>query len=73
MIDECKNKAYEERLKTAGFTDLETRRTRADMLEVFKILSGNKGLQSSIFFKRRAGITRGHSLKLFKPGCHRDV
>jgi hypothetical protein len=73
MIDECKNRTYEERLKITGLTDLETRRTRADMLEVFKILNGIEGVQSSTFFKRREGVTRGHSLKLFKPGCQKDV
>jgi hypothetical protein len=73
MIDECKNRTYEERLKITWLTDLETRRTRADMLEVFKILNGSEGVQSSTFFKRREGVTRGHSLKLFKPACQKDV
>jgi hypothetical protein len=30
-------------------------------------------VQSSTFFKRREGVTRGHSIKLFKPGCQKDV
>jgi len=73
MIEECKGRPYEERLGITGLTNLETRRTRADMLEVFKILSGREGLEEGTFFTRRKGVTRGHSLKLYKENCKRDV
>ena len=53
MIEECKGRAYEERLGITGLTNLETRRTRADMLEVFKILTGKEGLEEGTFFTRR--------------------
>ena len=42
MIEECRGKSYRERLKFLGLTTLETRRIRADMLEVYKILNGLK-------------------------------
>ena len=37
MIEECRGKSYKERIQMLGLTTLETRRVRADMLEVFKI------------------------------------
>ena len=40
MIVECRGKTYDKRLELLGLTILETRRFRADMLEVFKILKG---------------------------------
>jgi ribonuclease P/MRP protein subunit RPP40 len=73
MIEECKGRSYEERLSITGLTNLETRRTRADMLEVFKILTGKDGLEEGTFFTRRKGVTRGHSLKLYKESCKKDV
>ena len=73
MIEECKGRSYEERLSITGLTNLETRRTRADMLEVFKILTGKEGLEEQTFFTRRKGVTRGHSMKLYKESCKKDV
>jgi hypothetical protein len=73
MIEECKGRSYEERLGITGLTNLETRRTRADMLEVFKILTGKEGLEEETFFTRGKGVTRGHSMKLYKENCRKDV
>ena len=73
MITECKGKGYEERLKSVGLTTLETRRERADMLEVFKIMKGLEGLREGDFFKRDTNRGRGHSLKLYKKRVNLDV
>ena len=77
MIEECKGISYEERLQATGLTSLETRRSRADMLEVFKILRGFEGVDERVFFNRfteRIGVnTRGHSLKLVKERFNKDV
>ena len=43
---------YEIRLKRVGLTTLETRRLRADMLEVYKIMNGLEGIIEAKFFKR---------------------
>ena len=51
MIEECKGRAYEERLGITGLTNLETRGTRADMLEVFKILTGKEGWKREHFLQ----------------------
>ena len=72
MIEECKGRSYEERLSITGLTNLETRRTRADMLEVFKILTGKEGLEEGTFFTRRKGVTRSlHEIvqRKLQKGC----
>ena len=51
MIEECRGKSYKERIQMLGLTTLETRRVRADMLEVFKILKGYEGINGDCFFK----------------------
>jgi len=66
MIETCKNKSYIERLSFLNLTSLETRRLRADLLLTYKILNGLEGTDKDIYFTRRAGIVRGHNLKLYK-------
>jgi ribonucleases P/MRP protein subunit RPP40 len=73
MIMECRGKTYDERLKLLGLMTLETRRFRADMLEVFKILKGFEGLREDSFFRVQCTKTRGHSLKLYKERVNKDV
>ena len=48
LIDVCKGKEYEDRLRMVRLTSLEKRMQRADMLEVFKITRGTEG--SETFF-----------------------
>ena len=73
MIEECKGKTYAERLELVGLTTLETRRLRADLIEVFKIIKGYEGLEENAFFKRQESVTRGHTFKLYKQRVHKDV
>jgi hypothetical protein len=49
MISEYKGLNYFERIKQAKLTTLETRRIRADLLEVFKNFSGPEGLDKKCF------------------------
>jgi hypothetical protein len=73
MIEECRGKEYNERLKMLRLTTLETRRERADMLEVFKILKGFEAINGDIFFKVQHSKTRGHSMKLYKERVNKNV
>ena len=73
MIEECTGKSYEERLEIVGLTTLEVRRSRADLIEVFKILKGFKGIDEKLFFSRNIAITRGHSMKLYMVRVNKDV
>jgi len=60
---------YEDRLRTLGLTTLETRRLRADMIEVFKVLGGFEGTDEVKYSQKGVGCTRGHDWKLFKKTC----
>jgi len=45
FINEYEGMTYEERLRTTGLTTLETRKLRADILEVYKIVKGFEGTE----------------------------
>ena len=53
MVQGFKELEYEVRLKNLGLTTLETRRIRADMIEVYKIINKLEGLDEKMFFERR--------------------
>ena len=59
MIPECKELSYEERLRKVGLTTLQTRRIRADLLEVYKIVNRLEGIDEKNFFLRRNVATKG--------------
>ncbi len=77
MIEECKNLKYEDRLRRTRLTTLETRRIRADLLEVFKIVHGLDNIREDLFFTRSNSksyyTTRGHSFKFFKKRFNTDT
>ena len=73
MIEECRGRSYKEKIQMLGLTTLETRRVRADMLEVFKILRGYEGINGNCFFRIQCAKTRGHSIKLYQERVNRDV
>ena len=73
MIDECIGKTYQERLNMTNLTTLEERRTRADMLEVYKILNGFEGIEADKLFTRLESNTRGHSQRLVKNSFRKDI
>ncbi len=74
FIQGLRNLRYEERLKECGLTTLETRRLRADQIEVFMILNGIENIDSNIFFQiKESKITRGHNFTLVKKQSRLDV
>lgn len=76
MVEGYKGLEYQDRLKGMKLTTLETRRLRADMLEVFKIVKGMEGLKEEFFFeKSRRGVdgTRNNSHSFFKRRVRLDV
>src|SRR6218665_678166 len=67
MIQGYKYLSYEERLIRCGLTTLEKRRTRGDLIEAYKIITGKESMQSESFFELAPSkVTRGHRYKLFK-------
>src|ERR1043165_7504865 len=73
MIEGFKGVSYDQRLKEMGLTTLETRRLRADLIEVFKIIKEYEGLNRELFFDLKGGeITRGHEFNLIKKRLNTD-
>ena len=73
MMEEARGMEYEERLRQTSLVTLEARRTRADIIEVFKIMKGLEGLKREDFFEMEVEKrTRGHTLKIDKKGARLD-
>ena len=74
MVRYCQRWNYESRLHYLGFTTLEDRRCRGDMLEVFKMVRGFNKIDPKLFFKFSASsFTRGHTFKLEKPRARLEI
>ena len=74
MIPRLKNTPYGNRLKELKLWSLEDRRTRADLIEVFKITHGLSSLSLDIFFVLDTeSRTRGHPWKLKKRRINTDL
>ena len=74
MVEGLGEYSYEDRLRILGLTTLETRFLWADLIEVFKILSGFENLDPDRFFQVIGdGARRGHSFKLFKQRYRLDI
>lgn len=74
MFKELKELDYHDRLQSLGLWTLEERRNRADLIEVFKLYRGYTSIPLKRFFETDStGRTRGHSQKLCKPCCHKDI
>ena len=65
-VPELKNMEYPERLKKLNLPTMAYRRHRGDMIELYKIMNGLYDEEVAPHPSRREGITRGHSLKIFK-------
>lgn len=72
MIRGLEQEDYQTRLRSTKLTTLETRRLRADLIEVFKIFKGIDNIQPTELFDLGSVVTRGHRLKLFKRQCRLD-
>mgnify|MGYP003529753736 FL=1 len=74
MIEECKTFKYEDRLVQTGLTTLEERRTRGDLIEVFKMIKGlNKADYRRFFTIVHNSRTRGHRFKIVKNRSRLDI
>jgi len=67
MISECRGQDYESRLARVGLITLEDRRSRGDLIEVFKIIKGVDKVDYRNFFElANYSVTRGHRYKIIK-------
>ena len=78
MVEGYRGVDYLCRLKGMRLTSLETRRLRADLLEVYKIVNGLEGLSEKDFFEGRrsregACGTRSNSHSFLKKRCRVDL
>ena len=74
MIQACRGLNYEDRLIRCGLSTLEDRRTRGDMIEVFKMIKGIDKINFKNFFSPAANNrTRGHKYKLAKSRSRLDI
>lgn len=74
MIEGYRNYSYEDRLKYTGLTTLEDRRTRGDLIEVYKFMHRFNTVNKDIFFTMSKNkITRGNSYKLEKGRSRLDI
>jgi len=66
MIQGFKYLSYEEMLIRCGLTTPEKRRSRGDLIEAYKIITGKEAIQCERFFELAPSkVTRGHIYKLF--------
>ena len=75
MAKSLKNLLFETKFKKLDLYSLERPRLCGDLIETFKVLTGNERIDSSSFFQLADVTTglRGHFLKLFQPRCHMTV
>ena len=52
---------------------LQYRRLRSDMIQVFRIMHNTDKIDKNQVFTFNRNITRGHSLKIFKPQCRTNI
>jgi len=67
MMSNLKNLDYKNRLIHVGLPTMEYRRTRADVIQVYKLMNGIDKTSYDLLNVRDATTTRGHKQKLFKP------
>ena len=75
IIPELMHLDYPSRLRILKITTLETRRVRADLLEVFNIINGLGSIFPADFFiiEDEDGKTRGHPYKIHKLHPRLDI
>ena len=74
MTEGYKNLKYEDRLTKTDLTTLEERRTRGDLIEVFKMIKGlNKTDYKKFFTIEHNSRTRGHRFKIIKNRSRLDI
>ena len=73
MIEGIGGMNYEDRLTELRLTTLETRRIRADLIEVYEIVQGGGSYCKGIGLSMDGGSRRGHCFKMFKKRFRLDV
>ena len=72
-VPELRNLSYEDRLEKLKLPKLEDRRTRGDMIMMYKCLTGREKIDMEDMFELSKTNLRGHSMKLAKRRGDKDV
>ena len=72
LVPELRDLTYEERLKELALPTLERRRVRGDLISVYRMVNGMDKMGEDLL-KLDTGTTRGHSKKLKKERCMKDI
>ena len=71
LVGSLRNSSYETRKEILGLTPLHVRRTRGDLIEVFKIMHGLVNVERDQFFKLESNVhdhdLRRHNMSIWKP------
>jgi len=73
MVEEFRDLSYDQRLKSLGWSTLEHRRLRGDMIQVFKFIKGFDITAPNAFFNMSGTNLRGHAFKLYKSAFKTNV
>ena len=76
MVPEMKDMTYEERLRAMDLPTLERRRERGDLIQIFKLLNRMDIVDNEDLLMREetdGRSMRGHSMKLRKGRCLKDI
>ena len=73
LVPELRDLEYPERLKRLGLTTLEERRTRGDMIQTYKFISGKEDIDPSVFFKMAAQRPGTNNRKIFRQRARLNV
>ena len=73
LVRPIKDKSYPSRLRQLRLPSLVYRRQRADMLQVFRILTEIDNVQIDQSIQIEKTSTRGHKFQIFKPRCKTNV
>lgn len=74
LFGDLRHLDYQTRLRHLNLWSLEERRHRGDLIEVYKIMHQQSRISPDMFFQFPVdSITRGHTQKLLKQHCHRDI
>ena len=73
MVQEFRGWSYDQRLDSLGWSTLEDRRLRGDMIQVFKLVKGFDIVAPNTFFNVSTTGLRGHTFKLYKSGFSTNI
>ena len=73
MVQEFRGWSYDQRLDSLGWSTLEDRRLRGDMIQVFKLVKGFDIVAPNTFFNVSTIGLRSHTFKLYKSGFSTNI